>query len=102
MNAIIKAEKINNNTILLVEPMEATKEWEDWDMECNRIDLECSKFNNLQIAREDKIEAAMKLLDKLVDLGYDGFGSEVWKWIMALPKPEELKNSEKLYPLEPK
>ena len=68
MNAIIKAEKINNNTILLVEPMEATKEWEDWDMECNRIDLECSKFNNLQIAREDKIEAAMKLLDKLVDL----------------------------------
>ena len=102
MNAIIKAEKINNNTILLVEPMEATKEWEDWDMECNRIDLECSKFNNLQIAREDKIEAAMKLLDKLVDLGYDGFGSEVWNWIMALPKPEELKNSEKLYPKEPK
>lgn len=104
MNAIITGEHLTDidKHFLIVEPMENTKEWEDWDMECNKIDAEISKFNNEQIAREDKREAAMNLLDKLVDLGYDGFGSEVWNWIMALPKPEDLKNSEKLYPPEPK
>lgn len=102
MNAIITAERINNYNTLIVEPMEATKEWEDWDMECMHIDAVISEFNNVQIDRENRIEQAMKLLDKLNDLGFEGFGSDVWKWIMALPKPEELKNSEDHHPTEPK
>lgn len=83
---------------IIIEP-ENTKEWEDWDMECMRIDAEISKFNNVQIDREYRIEEAEKLLSSLSDLGYPGY--EIWEWIKTLPKPEELKNSEDYYPPEP-
>ena len=87
-------------TFITTETMEATKEWEDWDLECNRIDLECSKFNNVQIAREHLIDQANKLLTSLQGLGYDGF--EVEEWINILPEPKDQKSSEDYYPPEPK
>lgn len=102
MNAIITGEHLTDidKHFLIVEPMEATKEWEDWDMECMRIDAVISEFNNVQIDREYRIEAAMKLLNKLVFLGY--YGNEIQEWINAFPKPDEIKNSEDYYPPEPK
>ena len=102
MNAIIKAEYLNDidKHFLIVEPMEQTKEWEDWDLECNRINAECEKFNNTQEVNEFRIKRCEKLLSSLCDLGYNGL--EVWQWIKTLPKPEPLKYSEDYYPKEPK
>ena len=102
MNAIIKAEYLTDidKHFLIVEPMEQTKEWEDWDLECNRIDVECEKFNRVQKWNYYREEEARKLLSSLCDLGYDGL--EVWQWIKTIPKPEDEKSSEQLYPPEPK
>ena len=100
MNAIIKAEKINNNTILLVEPMENTKDWEDWDMECNRIFIKCRNFNKEQNLRNENIERSLLLLSYLKDMGYSG--AEVLKWIDTLPQPEAYLCASEFYPKEPK
>lgn len=89
-------------TFLTTETMEQTKGWDDWDLKCMEISADCKKFNDQQEQKFKKREKAFKLLDKLVDMGYDGFGSEVWDWIVALSKPEPLKIPSDFYPPEPK
>ena len=100
MNAIIKSEKINNYNTLIVEPMEQTKEWEDWDLECNRISVKCKKFNELQNLRCEDIERALVSLSCLKDMGYSGV--EVLNWIDSLPQPEAYLCASEFYPPEPK
>lgn len=91
------ADKLNAKYLENKAHNEALKK--KWEAACDVIDNECSLFNNKQIALSNTIEQATALYSKLEGLGYAGY--EVSDWIKSLGKPEETKDSEKLYPMKP-
>lgn len=89
--------KLNDKYLEDKKANEETKK--KWEAMCDVIDKECAIFNNKQIVLTNTIEQATALYSKLEGLGYGGY--EVSDWIKSLGKPEESKDSEKLYPLSP-